>query len=407
VPRRSLGLRPRLTLISVAAVAAGLAIGGVALVVVLSAGVQRALDDEARQTAADVARLVDTGRLPDPVPVAGTQLVQVVDARSRVRAGSPGTDRLVPLLRPAEVARVRSGEVLTVDGGRAGVDGPLRVLGRRAGGADPQTVVVAAPAADTQRTVATLRTVLLIAYPLLVAGLAVIAWVVVGWTLRPTERARARQREFVSDAAHELRSPLTAIRTQMEVGVRLGPATDWEQIAAEVLTDVERLSRLVDDLLLLARADEAGGAPARARAVDVREVVHDVVSRAAGARVPVSARPGAPVLALAEQEAVRRVLTNLVDNAVRHAASGVAVSAAADGGQALLVVSDDGPGIPAADRQRAFDRFTRLDGGRAREDGGAGLGLAIVAELGRRHGGSVRLDDAGPGLRVEVRLPAG
>jgi signal transduction histidine kinase len=402
----ALGLRPRLTLLAVASVAAGLAIGGVVLVLALSAGLQRALDEEALETARDVAALVDTGRLPDPVPVAGTQLVQVVDAASRVRAGSPGTDRLVPLLRPAELARVRSGERFSVDGGPAGLNGPLRVLGVRAGGSDPQTVVVAAPAADVQRSVATLRTVLLVAYPLLVAGLAVLAWQVVGLTLRPQERARARQREFVSDAAHELRSPLASIRTQLEVGVRLGPGSDWPAIADDLLADVERLSRLVDDLLLLARADEAGPAPSRARPLDLRPVVDGVVARAAGARVPVRAEPGPASWAVADPDAVTRVLTNLVDNAVRHAATRVSVRAGSDGGQAVLAVADDGPGIAAADRQRAFERFSRLDGGgRGRQDGGAGLGLAIVAELVRRHGGTVRLADAGPGLLVEVRLP--
>jgi signal transduction histidine kinase len=112
------------------------------------------------------------------------------------------------------------------------------------------------------------------------------------------------------------------------------------------------------------------------------------------------------VVVRADPAAVRRVLTNLVDNAVRHAAGGVCVAVAAEPGTAVLSVTDDGPGIPAADRERAFDRFTRLDTGRGREEGGAGLGLAIVRELVRAHGGTVTLEDAPPGLRAVVTLPA-
>jgi signal transduction histidine kinase len=103
--------------------------------------------------------------------------------------------------------------------------------------------------------------------------------------------------------------------------------------------------------------------------------------------------------------ALRRVLTNLVDNGVRHAAGSVCVAVGTVDGAAVLTVTDDGPGIPAADRERVFDRFTRLDAGRGREEGGVGLGLAIVRELVRAHGGTVTLADARPGLRAEIRLP--
>jgi signal transduction histidine kinase len=117
-------------------------------------------------------------------------------------------------------------------------------------------------------------------------------------------------------------------------------------------------------------------------------------------------RPDAPVTATVEPDAVGRVVANLLDNAVRHAASRVRVTVAEEGTYRLVTVSDDGPGIPAAERERVFDRFTRLDDARARDAGGSGLGLAIVRELVRRHGGTVTLSDASPGLRVDVRLPA-
>jgi len=172
-------------------------------------------------------------------------------------------------------------------------------------------------------------------------------------------------------------------------------------------------------------------APARRREpVDLVALAADVVGRYAAARVPVTLDPalrptpgaapvdGATVSTVrtaaavptvtvrVDPAAVRRVTINLVDNAVRHAASGVCVAVSATPGGALLSVTDDGPGIAAADRERVFDRFARLDAGRGRDEGGAGLGLAIVRELVRAHGGAVTLSDAGPGLRAVVTLPA-
>jgi signal transduction histidine kinase len=116
-------------------------------------------------------------------------------------------------------------------------------------------------------------------------------------------------------------------------------------------------------------------------------------------------RPAVPLATKGERDALGRVVANLLDNATRHAASQVRLGVAADGAYQRISVVDDGPGIRAADRERVFQRFTRLDDGRARDAGGSGLGLAIVRELVRRHGGTVTLSDAGPGLRVDVRLP--
>jgi len=224
------------------------------------------------------------------------------------------------------------------------------------------------------------------------------------------ETARARQRSFVADAAHELRSPLANMRAQLEVGQRLGERTDWPGVADDLLADAERLSRLVDDLLLLARADDPAATLAARRAaepIELGQLATQVARRYPAVRVAV---PGRGRWTVGEPDALARILANLVDNAVRHARGEVVVSVAGDGAYQLVAVTDDGPGIPAADRDRVFDRFTRLDDARARDGGGAGLGLAIVRELVRRHDGTVRLADAdadgGSGLRVEVRLPA-
>lgn len=441
-----LSLRARLMVIGMTGLAAGLALGGVALVAALGYALQNTVDSEARQTAEDVAALVDAGALPQPIPVTGAHLVQVVDAADRVRASSIDADRLVPILYPDELAGARAGQRLFVPGDRLGLAGPVRVVAVPAGPPqDPQTVVVARSMADVVRSVRLLRTTLLVIFPLLVAALAAVAWRVVGATLRPVEllrlgaeeitgrgapgalpvpsgrdevhrlavtlndmldrleAGRERQRTFVADAAHELRSPLANMRAQLEVARHLGDRAEWPAVADDVLIDIDRLSRLVDDLLLLARVD--AGVTARPDVpVDLGELVRESAQRFPTAVVQL---PDAPLWTLGDPDAVRRVVANVLDNAVRHARDRVVLAAGAGSPYHLVSVTDDGPGIPAADRERVFERFTRLDDGRARDAGGAGLGLAIVRELVRRLGGTVSLTDADPGLRVEILIPAG
>ena len=439
---RRLTLRGRLILIGTAGLAVGLAVGGLLLVSVLNVVLERAVDTGARQTARDVAALVDAGQLTDPIPTAGSQIVQVLDESGGIRSASFGADRLVPLLQADERARALAGAVVVVDGDAASREGPLRVVAVSAGTTDDRrTVVVAAPAQDLEASVRTMRVALLLAYPLLLAVLAALAWRVVGWTLRPVEAlrlgaeeitgaagadrlpvpdgydelhrlavtlngmldrltaSRARQRAFVGDAAHELRSPLASLRTQLEVAERLG-----EQVSpGELLPEVERLDHLVDGLLTLARADEGDPRLRQREPVELVSVLRDVAAGYAGARVPVVVSTEGPQWTEGNRLALHRVVDNLVGNAVRHARTGVRLSA----GGSTITVEDDGPGIPAADRERVFDRFTRLDDARSRDGSaeGAGLGLAIVRELVRLHGGTITLDDATPGLRATVTLP--
>lgn len=449
-------LRARLLIIGVAGLTLGFIVGGAALAGVLGLTLQSSVDAEIETTARQVATLVETDALPVPVPVAAGDLVQVIDVAGRVRAASAEADPLVPMFSAAEVAQLRRGERYTVHGGRFGVtSGPLRVVGVPAGTPDdPQTVVVARSMVDVVRGLGLLRTSLFVVFPLLLLGSAVVAWRVIGATLRPVEQlrrgaeditgsgpraatrlpvpagqdeihrlavtlngmldrleaGRSRQREFVADAAHELRSPLANMRTQLEVARHLGPAADWPSVGEDLLADTERLARLVDDLLLLARVD-AALAPPRPQQVELGSLAGEVTARF-GPVVRLVADD--LVWTVGDPDELRRVVGNLVDNAVRHARTGVSVTVTRDGGQALLTVTDDGPGIPAADRARVFERFTRLDDSRALDTGGAGLGLAIVRELVRRHGGTVTLSDAddtadavgAPGLRVAVRLPS-
>ncbi|MEU0486704.1 HAMP domain-containing sensor histidine kinase, partial [Streptosporangium sp. NPDC006013] len=164
-----------------------------------------------------------------------------------------------------------------------------------------------------------------------------------------------------------------------------------------------RLSRLAEDLLALARLDERGGTPARREPVELDQLVQQTVERY-GQAVTVKIDDG-PMVTTGDALDLGRVLVNLVDNALRHTRTVVLVELRDEGADAVLTVTDDGPGIPGPDRERVFDRFTRLDSARSRDEGGAGLGLAIVRETVHAHGGAVHLEDAAPGLRAVVRLP--
>ena len=443
-----LSLRARLLLIGVLGLAVALAIGSLALYGVLTVVSFRTLDANARATAADVATLVDQDRLPDPIPVTGDQIVQVVDARDRVVSASVNADRLTALLSPAELRTTLTGKRLEVPGSRVGLDSPVRVTTLGAGPrGDRQTVVVAQRFDDVAHSQTILGVTLLATYPLLLAVLALIAWRVVGAALRPVESlrasadrisgsgqdvrlpvpssgdeihalaltlnsmldrlaaSRARQRSFVADAAHELRSPLASMQTQLEVADRLGEGTP---VTEDLRLEVLRMSSLVEDLLVLARLDADAAPVADRTTVLLGPLVQEVAERFAGRRIPVDVVVWEPCAALVHRDDLRRAVGNLVDNAVRHAATSVAIEVRPAGGRVRVSVRDDGAGIPEADREQVFERFTRLDEARARDAGGSGLGLAIVRELVTRSAGEVRLEEAdGGGLLVVVDLERG
>jgi signal transduction histidine kinase len=216
------------------------------------------------------------------------------------------------------------------------------------------------------------------------------------------DAAAERLQRFTADAAHELRSPVAAIRAQTEVAV----AHPDPELAAETLRTVAdeatRLSELLADLLALARADS--GRRTKPSPVDLVGAARSAVGRCAGEPAVRLVSP-LPATVSASPAEVSLVLDNLLDNARRHAESAVTVSVLPAGPVVRLVVDDDGPGVPEADRRRVFDRFTRLDQSAA--DGGSGLGLALVDALVRGRGGTVAVADAPEGgARLEVRWPA-
>ncbi|GAA3345664.1 HAMP domain-containing sensor histidine kinase [Amorphoplanes nipponensis] len=297
---------------------------------------------------------------------------------------------------------------------------------------------------SAERAVATVDRVLLPAVPLAVAMVALTAWLATRRALRPVEairirtaevtatrladrvtvpdtgdeiaalavtinamlarleRADAAQRRMVADAAHELRSPLAILRAGLEVAQAYPDRTDWPAAAATAVAQAQRLTALADDLLLLARLDAGTARPEPATDVDVVAVlarVADEIVTPAG--VVVSCPDSAPVRVRLTRLRLERILRNLLDNAVRHAAHRVEVrlEAAAAGPARVrlrIEVRDDGPGIPYADRDRIFDRFTRLDAARDRHAGGTGLGLSLARELAARLDGTIEVVDEPP-----------
>ncbi len=308
------------------------------------------------------------------------------------------------------------------------------------------TVTVAAPVDEVARSLDAVRRALKIGLPLLVGLVALAAWWIVGRALRPVELIRAeadaigastlhrrvsepgtgdeinrlsqtmnamlerlegavrRQRQFVADASHELRNPVAGIRTDLEVALCEADRANWPNVARAVLAEEARLETLIGDLLVLAAEDE-GAATLPATEVDLTELAAAEACRSRKVRVSSAAGPDR-VVVLGSSNQLQRALANLVDNAERHAHSQIRIGTATQSGWAQLWVDDDGPGIPLADRDRVFERFTRLDDGRARDQGGSGLGLAVVRSIVTRHRGRVWAENSPiGGTRFMIILP--
>jgi signal transduction histidine kinase len=440
--RRSGSLRFRVTALAGVAVLAVLTAAGVGLTLTHRAFVTASLDETLGDRADVLAERVRTGHsLASADLPTDDVVVQVVDGDGTVLAAS----RDVPARRIWSDTPRRT---TVTDGTMPNTGTDARVLATPVGDA---TVYVAGTLEDVEASTSALTRSLLVAVPTASVLLAALVWVLVGRVLRPVEAIRAevdrisagdldrrvpepptadeiarlahtmnamlerlavaadRQRRFVADAAHELRSPLARMRAELEVDEAHPETADPTATAAGVLAETTTLQRLVDDLLLLARGD-AGALEQRHRAtVDLDEVVHRGVAtfRAAGeSRLDVG--PVTPVQVDGDADQLQRVVGNLLDNAVRHARDRITVTLREEpGGWAELVVADDGPGVPPVDHERMFERFTRLDEARSARDGGAGLGLAIARDIAERHGGSVAIDpDGAPGARFVLRLPA-
>jgi signal transduction histidine kinase len=434
-------LRARVTALAAVAVLGVLAAASVGLVVAQRAVLVDAVDDSVdRQADAVVAQLrrgepVRAGDLPSEDVV-----VEVVGPDGTMLAASEDLEGRLP-----GVARDGDGSrITTVD--LPGDDAEWRLLSRDVRGT---TVLVAGTLDDVADGTAALAAALLVAVPLTAIVLAGVVWWAVGRALRPVEDIRARvdsisgarldrrvpepatpeeisrlartmnamlgrlqesaerQRRFVGDASHELRSPLARMRTELEVDQAHPGSADPAATSRSVLDETVALQRLVDDLLLLARGDAGALDPGRSAPVDLDDVVEKVVAgrRGTGER-HIDVRGVRPVQVAGDGVQLERAVGNLLDNALRHARSTVSVALEDSAGTAVLTVADDGPGIPPGAADLVFRRFTRLDDARSAGSGGAGLGLAIARDIAERHGGSLVLAPQAPtGARLVLSLP--
>ncbi|MGI8331410.1 sensor histidine kinase [Actinomadura scrupuli] len=221
-------------------------------------------------------------------------------------------------------------------------------------------------------------------------------------TLDRLEDAYRQLRRFTSDASHDLRSPITAMRAQLEEALMCPEVADWPRMTEAVLAGVDRLQAIVTDLLTLARLDAR--APITHDRTDLARLVGDELDRRTY-RMEIVRDLRQDVLIDCDPLRISRVLVNLLDNADRHATSKITVIVRPDGPTAVLEIIDDGAGIAPEQREMVFERFTRLDASRHRDAGGTGLGLAIAREITEAHEGTLTIQDSERGARFVLRLP--
>ena len=447
---KRLPIRARLTLAFAAAIGAVLAGGGFLLYHHLANSLDRTLDQSLRARSAGVAAIVRQGdpglREAPPAPVADAtgSFAQVLDSHGTIRDQSPGL-RQQPLLTGPLLRRAQAKSLLIARAHRLGGDAiPLQPRNQKL------VLVVGAPLRSRDQTLANLRSELLVGGPAALLLASLIGYLVAGAALRPVERMRTRaaaiteqhlserlpvpsahdeiarlgatlnqmlarveravkrERSFVADASHELRAPLALVRTEVDLALDLPRSAEELQAALRSIgEEADKLSQLADDLLLLARLDE-GELRLRKEPLDVRDLLHDVAERfrrrAAddGRKLDVDA----PKLAVeADRIRLEQALVNLVENALRHGAGTIRLSASSAADGVEIHIADEGAGFDNGGADTAFERFTRGD--QARTSGGAGLGLAIVKAIVDAHEGRVAVStDTARGADVVLTLPA-
>jgi len=441
VIKRLATIRAITTVAATIVVTIALVVGAAGLIAALRRTMVDELTEAAQAQAADVVGQLEAGR-PPVLEVAGAdeQLIQVmtpagaVVAASPNMAGRPAVVRLAPGQSARVVTPLDDDEFVAVAEGAQTSDGPRIVL-------------VARALVDVLDTTTVITRLLVIGLPLMVAVVALTTWFAVGRALAPVEAircevdaisaaqlhrrvprpkaddeigrlaatmnrmlerlesARNSQRRFVSDASHELRSPITTIRQHAEVALAHPERVTAPELAEVVLAEQQRMQRLVEDLLLLARVDEH--VPLTRAAVDLDDLAFEEGHRlrsATSKRVDTSGVNAVRVQG--DADALRRMLRNVGENAVRHASSRVDVTLVERGEEVVLTIDDDGPGIPATERARVLQRFVRLDDARSRDEGGSGLGFSIVDEVVRAHGGSMSIEQSPlGGARIVITLP--
>ena len=445
---RRIGLRLRITAVATITVGVALTVGAVILVGLLRSRLDTAATTAATLRARDIAALARADALPEQLALPGEEsaLVQVVDANGHVIASTANIEG-----EPAITPRRPIGSELlelTPDVQPLGDSQDMRLIVLNAETTNgPVTVYAGESLQRAEDTTSAITDALAISLPVLVALVASMTWWAVGRTLRPVRtisRTMAdittsdlhrrvpetgardeigqlattvndtlarldtsvdRQRRFVADASHELRGPLAALRADLEISIAHPQQTAWLDVAHETLGDVQRLQDLTDDLLVLARADAELARPRLP--VDLAALVTEATRAVRRRDIEITTSGlDAPAMAGGIVDELRRMVRNLIRNAEVHAETHVDIVLSSTAGVVRLTVADDGPGIPASDRQRIFQRFVRLDTARTRDSGGSGLGLAIVHDVITNHHGTVTITDTQPhGATFTVDLP--
>ena len=433
-------LRVRVTLVSTMVVALALAAAGIALDAALRSSQLDAVDAALDTRAGDIESLLEGNALPSDLDVGRDDIIQVVDsdggivaassnATSRPLFGQPNAESFT-----ANVDHLGSKEYrFHIESDRS--TGSIIIVGTALGQVD-------AVGSDT-------RNAFLLALPLLTLFVGGVVWIVIGRALHPVEAMRAEaadisgnelhrripspgtddeighlattmnemldrieasshaQARFVSDASHELRTPIAVIRHQLEIALREENPDVLRAVAADVSEENLRMQRLVDDLLLLARHDSPDDhRHTTSPLIDLDDVVLEQAQRSSATTKIDTSRVSAGQVRCNPDHLVQ-VVRNLLDNALRHAESTVALTVDGQGPSVVFHVDDDGSGVDRADRKRIFERFARTDDARARHLGGTGLGLAIASELVYRYGGDIAVSDSVilGGARFTVTLP--
>ncbi|MHC9044359.1 sensor histidine kinase [Microbacterium saperdae] len=427
-------VRGRTTLGATLVVAVALLIGAFSFYGVLSASVHSNAERAAEQRISELTERGDGpgGRTIDSLD---DEIVQLLGEDGSVRAASEDAREA---LGSTPLPLSDDPQTMTIDGE------PMLIVSDDLD--DDQTLVLAVSVEDGAETLATVATLLAVAVPLLLLLVAVTTWLVVGRALRPVTRIRqevdgitaerlhqriavpesadeiaalattmngmldrldasaAAQRRFISDASHELRSPLATIRQHAELAQAHPSTTSIGELSEVVSEEGLRLQGIVESLLLLARLDE--GASGREEPVDLDDIALGEVRRLRTAGFEVDGSGIRAARVNGDPRLLGQLLRNLADNASRHSRGRIAIGVEPSDAHVFVTIEDDGAGVPAEERERIFERFVRLDEARSRDAGGSGLGLAIVRGIAASAGGTVTVDDSRwGGARFVVTLP--
>ncbi|WP_169988050.1 cell wall metabolism sensor histidine kinase WalK [Microbispora sp. H10836] len=370
-------------------------LGGASLDLAIRYRIEDQVFFDAEQVAVQWSAQVRGGALPRPASVTGTaDLVQVVDARGRVVDASPGATGRPRLstFRPPPHDRLQR-RVECGPGERC-----VLLMANRVSPAPDAPVVYAGTAEPPLLATHHLEYLIAGAALLIVLSGGRLMWWIIGRALRPAEQ----QCRLASVTSHELRTPIAGLRLQLEEALLHPDHVDPRDTIRGALSATGRLEAIVQDLLTITRL--RGGQPAPHEPIDLTALVSQETDAHPGS-TPVELHTTEDVWVHGSRIQLIRLVGNLLSNARRHAATGVTVCVGSAGGQAVVTVTDDGNGIAPADRERVFERFTRLDEGRRRDAGGTGLGLAISRDIARAHRGTLRIEDSPRGARFVLRLP--